>query len=189
MFNYLLAETAGEPAENTGLFGGENWIMWVIIGVVLVLMVVMTIIPQRKRKKEQETMMNNIQVGAKIMTIGRMVGRITQVNADNTLIVNVGTEQSPTLIVIDRQAVGLVLEAVTPVAAPAPAVEDAPQEDASDAIEGEVAEEAVVEEAVAEETVVDEAVVEETVVEETVAEEAPAEEVEKPKKASKKSKK
>ncbi len=184
MFNYLLAE--GEATtENTGLFGGNNWIMWVIIGVVLVLMVVMTIIPQRKRKKEQEQMMNNIQVGAKIMTIGRMVGRITQVNADNTLIVNVGTEQNPTLIVIDRQAVGLVLEAVTPVAAPAPAVEETPAEEA---IEGEVAEETVVDEAVVEETVVEETVeeaTEEVAVEETVAEEV----VEEPKKASKKSKK
>ena len=59
------------------------------------------------------------------MTIGRMVGKITQVNSDNTLIVNVGTENNPTLIVIDRQAVGLVLEnAAAPQPAPAPAVEE-----------------------------------------------------------------
>ncbi len=76
------------------------------------------------------------------MTIGRMVGKITQVNADNTLIVNVGTENSPTLIVIDRQAVGLVLENVA-VAAPA-VTEAAPAEET-------VAEEAPVEEAVVEE--------------------------------------
>ena len=101
----------------------QYW-MYIAIGVVLVVMIVLTIIPQKKRQKEQKQMMDSIQVGTKIMTIGRMVGKITQVNADNTLIVNVGTENSPTYIVIDRQAVGLVLEAV-PVAAPAP-VEETP---------------------------------------------------------------
>ena len=98
-------------------------IMYIVIGVVLVLMIALSIIPQRKRKKQQEQMMNSLAVGTKIMTIGRMVGKIAQVNADNTLVVNVGTDDNPTLIVIDRQAVGLVLEAV---AAPAPTAPEAP---------------------------------------------------------------
>ena len=123
----------------------QYW-MYIAIGVVLVVMIVLTIIPQKKRQKEQKQMMDSIQVGTKIMTIGRMVGKITQVNADNTLIVNVGTENSPTLIVIDRQAVGLVLENVA-VAAPA-----------------------VTETAPAEETVAEDALVEETVVEEKTEE-------------------
>lgn len=126
----------------------QYW-MYIAIGVVLVVMIVLTIIPQRKRQKEQKAMMDSITVGTKIMTIGRMVGKITQVNADNTLIVNVGTESSPTYIVIDRQAVGLVLEAV-PVAAPAaPVVEEAPVEEvAADDIAADTTEEAPVEEAV-----------------------------------------
>lgn len=101
----------------------SSTIMYIVIGVVLVLMIALSIIPQRKRKKQQEQMMNSLAVGTKIMTIGRMVGKIAQVNADNTLVVNVGTDDNPTLIVIDRQAVGLVLEAV---AAPAPAAPEAP---------------------------------------------------------------
>ena len=120
----------------------QYW-MYIAIGVVLVVMIVLTIIPQRKRQKEQKAMMDSITVGTKIMTIGRMVGKITQVNADNTLIVNVGTENSPTLIVIDRQSVGLVLENVA-VAAPAVTEEAAPVEETA-------AEEAPVEEAVVEE--------------------------------------
>ena len=122
----------------------QYW-MYIAIGVVLVVMIVLTIIPQKKRQKEQKAMMDSITVGTKIMTIGRMVGKITQVNADNTLIVNVGTENSPTLIVIDRQAVGLVLENV-PVAAPV-------VEEAAPAAEEEKVEEAPVEEVAAEETV------------------------------------
>ena len=105
-------------------------------------MIVLTIIPQKKRQKEQKAMMDSITVGTKIMTIGRMVGKITQVNADNTLIVNVGTENSPTYIVIDRQAVGLVLEAV-PVAAPAPVAEEPAEAPVEEVAEEPAAEEVV----------------------------------------------
>ena len=95
-----------------------NWWLYIVIGVVLVGMILLTVIPQKKRQKQQQQMMDSLAVGTKIMTIGRMVGKITQINPDNTLVINVGTELSPTLIVIDRNAVGLVLENV---AAPAPA--------------------------------------------------------------------
>lgn len=101
-------------------------IMFVVLAVVVVLMIVLTIIPQKKRQKQQQEMMNSLAVGTKIMTIGRMVGRITQINSDNTLHVNVGTDENPTVIVIDRNAVGLVLENVAaPVAPAAPAEEKA----------------------------------------------------------------
>lgn len=95
-----------------------NWWLYIVIGVVLVGMILLTVIPQKKRQKQQQQMMDSLAVGTKIMTIGRMVGKITQINPDNTLVINVGTELSPTLIVIDRNAVGLVLENV---AAPATA--------------------------------------------------------------------
>lgn len=111
MLNSLIL-AAEETAKNK-----NGWIMYVVIGVVLVLMIVLTIVPQKKRQKEQQNMMNSLCVGTKLMTVGGIVGKITQVNADNTLIVNVGTEANPTLIVIDKKAVGYVLEKV---AAPAP---------------------------------------------------------------------
>ena len=104
--------------------GMPEWVMYVIIGVVLVGMIVLTIIPQKKRQKQQQEMMNSLAVGTKIMTIGRLVGKIVQINGDNTLHVNVGTEENPTIIVIDRNAVGLVLENIAPPAAPV--VADAP---------------------------------------------------------------
>ena len=121
MFTNLIAEEAAK-----GNFLTENpWITYVILGVLLVGMLVMTIIPQRKRRKEHEQMMNSLTVGTKIMTIGRMVGKITQVNSDNTLMINVGTDENPTLILIDRGAIGMVLEGT---AQPAP-VATAPVEE------------------------------------------------------------
>ncbi len=130
MFNILqiLAES-GAGAGTTTQSKIPSWVMYVVIGVVLVLMIVLTIIPQKKRQKEQQNMMNSLCVGTKLMTVGGMVGKITQVNSDNTLIINVGTDANPTLIVIDKKAVGYVLEKVAaPVeAAPAePAQEEAP---------------------------------------------------------------
>lgn len=116
----------GENMFNSLLALDTQIIMYIVLGVVLVLMIVLTIIPQKKRQKQQQQMMSSLAIGTKIMTIGRMVGKITQVNADNTLIINVGTDANPTLIVIDRQAVGLVLENV---AAPAQSYQPAPVSD------------------------------------------------------------
>ena len=107
------------------------WAMYVIIGVVFVVMIVLTVVPQKKRQKEQQNMLNNLTVGTKLMTVGGIVGKITQVNADNTLIVNVGTENNPTLIVIDKKAVGYVLEKVdAPQAPQASATEEKKEENA-----------------------------------------------------------
>lgn len=155
LFNtLLLAENAADATKKND---DKAWIMWVIIGVVLVLMIVLTIVPQKKRQKEQQKMMNSLNVGTKLMTVGGIVGKITQVNTDNTLIINVGTENSPTLIVIDKKAVGYVLEGVAMPAAPVaeeqpavqetPAVEEEPFEETTDVAEVEEAEETEVNEA------------------------------------------
>ncbi len=113
--SFLLAAEEGGGNSKT-----SSIIVWVVIGVVLVLMIALTIIPQKKRQKEQQKMMDSLTVGTKLMTVGGLVGVIVQVNADNTIIINAGTVAAPTLIVIDRKAVGYVLEAVAaPVDAPA----------------------------------------------------------------------
>ena len=119
LFNTVLAGINEFLTEN-------SWVSYVILGVLLVGMLAMSIIPQRKRRKEHEQMMNSLTVGTKIMTIGRLVGKITQVNSDNTLLVNVGTDDNPTVILIDRGAIGMVLEGIS-----APVVEapTAPQEE------------------------------------------------------------
>ena len=95
---------------------GENIWVVVVLGVLLVGMIIMTIIPQKKRQKQQQEMMNNLVVGAKIMTIGRIVGKIVAMNAaDNTIVLNVGSDENPTLITIEKNGVGIVMDAVKPV--------------------------------------------------------------------------
>ena len=103
MFANLIAADAAAK-------GLPTWAMYLILGGVLVLMLGFSFFQNKKRTKQHNDMMNSLTVGTKIMTIGRMVGKIAQVNSDNTLVINVGTDIEPTLIVIDRAAIGMVLE-------------------------------------------------------------------------------
>ena len=123
----MLINLIAQDAAQGNFLEKNPWITYVILGVLLVAMLAMSIIPQRKRRKEHEQMMNSLTIGTKIMTIGRMVGKIAQVNADNTVIINVGTDENPTLILIDRGAIGMVLENVAPVAPVAPEMPEVPE--------------------------------------------------------------
>lgn len=86
--------------------GGSSWPILVIMGVFFVLMIVMTIVPQRKQKKKMAEMLSSIQVGDKIMTIGGFVGIIVSVDAEtDRYVINVGSEEQPTLVTIIKNAV------------------------------------------------------------------------------------
>ncbi len=105
MFNYIFSAT-------------QSWVMPVILGVFFVLMIVMTIIPQRKQKKKQAEMFNSIQVGDKIMTIGGFVGTIVEYDAANDqYVVNVGTVENPTHVVIIKNAIRTKMSGDTAAAA------------------------------------------------------------------------
>lgn len=81
----------------------NQWVSIAILAVFFVLMIVMTIIPQRKRKKEYQDLMSNLSVGDKVMTIGRLIGKIYAIDDDSKQVtLNVGTDESETLIVIDK---------------------------------------------------------------------------------------
>lgn len=87
------------------------WVSIAILAVFFVLMIVMTIIPQKKRKKEYQDLMNNLSVGDKVMTIGRLIGKIYAIDDDSKQVtLNVGTDESETLIVIDKNAIATVID-------------------------------------------------------------------------------
>ncbi len=94
MFNNILAADA------------SSWLMPVILGVFFVLMIVMTIVPQRKQKKKMQEMINSIQIGDKIMTIGGFVGTIVEYDAaTDHYVINVGTPENPTNVTIIKNAI------------------------------------------------------------------------------------
>lgn len=93
------------------MFGNSSWPILVIMGVFFVLMIVMTIVPQRKQKKKMAEMLSSITTGDKIMTIGGFVGVIMSIDAENDrYLINVGTEESPTIVTVIKNSVRTKLE-------------------------------------------------------------------------------
>ncbi len=121
MLNYL-----GMMAE------GDNSGIWLIIimAVFLVLILVTSYLPQKKRQKEMMNMLSNLTVGDEIKTIGGMIGKITAIEESGLLVINVGTEENPTLIKIDKVAIYSVARKpeAQPVEPVAEAKEEAPAE-------------------------------------------------------------
>lgn len=92
-----------------------QYTMFLVLGGFVILMIVMTIIPQRSQKKKQETMMNSIQLGDRIMTIGGFVGAVEEYDPSNDqYVINVGTPENPTHVTIVKHAIRQRLDGSRP---------------------------------------------------------------------------
>lgn len=159
--------------------GAKKGLMFGLLAVVLVGMIVFSFISNKKNKKNQATLNSQIKVGARVRTAAGMLGYITQVNVDNTIIVNCGTEEAPNFVCMVSQAVAEVL-----VPAPKTPEEIAAEKEAEELIEAKknAKENKEVKEEIKEENNAEPAVVvapvEEIVVEEEIVEiaEEPAKE-------------
>lgn len=102
----VLMEAAAEGTKKN-----TSWILWVVLGVLIVGMMVMSIIPKKKQQKKAQEMMQSIKVGTKIKTIGGFVGTINQINNnDNTFVLDLSFAQDGSnLVTIDRSAVYTVM--------------------------------------------------------------------------------
>lgn len=104
--------TLGEDAAKG--FGTSNIIMIVVLLVLMVAMFAMSIIPQKKRQKKAQEMVDSIKAGSKVKTIGGFVGEVTKVdNANNVFVLDISANRDGSVMVtIDRSAIYMVLEAV-----------------------------------------------------------------------------
>ena len=143
-------ESATDSSSSSSAASGNKypWVQWVLIGVLVVVIIVFMILSRRSQKKkqqEQENMLNAIQPGNKVKTIGGICGIVVEVcPEDNTFILETGSEASgKSYLKFDKQSV-YQTDAVAKKAEPAP-VEEAPAEEAP-AVEAP-AEEAPAEEA------------------------------------------
>ena len=128
-----------------------NWVVWVIFGVMIVGMILLTVLPNKKRQKEYQQMQDNLRVGTKVMTIGRLIGVITKVYSDGTIELDVGTPGAPVVITINREAIAVNLTAQAQAAAQKAAAANQPKAEAKaeevvEAKEGEETSEAATEE-------------------------------------------
>ena len=106
LFNLLDSATTSSPTSG----GGGGWMSWVlIIGLVLVIVVFMVLNSRsaKKRQKETQAMLDAIQPGNKVKTIGGVCGIVVEVNPeDNTFILETGTEATgKSYLKFDKQAV------------------------------------------------------------------------------------
>lgn len=92
-------EASGETPQK-----GNNIIMWVIFGVLIVGMVLMMIIPNRKQKKRNEEMMARLCIGAIVTTIGGIRGEVVQLDEKYIWLLT-GIDGDKTTMQFVRQAI------------------------------------------------------------------------------------
>ena len=82
-FLFLTGETAANGAQTQ-----EGSLLGMLLPVILIFVVFyfMLIRPEKKRKKEVDSMRNSIKVGDKVTTIGGIIGVVTYVNNDEDVI-------------------------------------------------------------------------------------------------------
>lgn len=103
LFN-LLEETA-QTGNKT-----NNWLSWVLIGVLVVVMVgAMFVMNKKSKKRQQEAdeLINAVKPGNKVKTIGGVCGIVVEVDKEeNTFVLETGSETSGKCYMkFDRQAI------------------------------------------------------------------------------------
>ncbi len=139
LFNLLNSASASSSAVQ-----GSNTGSWVMIAVLFGIIIVFMFVNRRSQKKRQEetqNMLDSIQPGNKVKTIGGICGVVVEVcPEDNTFVLETGTEESgKSYIKFDKQAVyqtdAVAKKEEAPVEeqveAPVETVEEAPFEEAA----------------------------------------------------------
>lgn len=94
-------------ANGSTAFGGNIVTVILMYAVVIGAFYFIAIRPQSKRKKNEEKMRNNVQIGDNITTIGGIVGRVVGIKEDaNELVLETGSDRAK--IRIKRWAIGSI---------------------------------------------------------------------------------
>ena len=97
MYN-LLVNTMGLLAEDADKKSGlPSWVMWVVLGAVVVLLFAWFFFSSRKNKQKQKEYVEQLDAiapGNKVKTAGGICGIVVEVCDDNTVIIKTGSEDS-----------------------------------------------------------------------------------------------
>ena len=83
--------------------------MWGMIGIYVVFFGLLYLIffrPQQKKRKKEEAMRKNAEIGDEVTTIGGICGKIVGIKDENTLILETGSDRAK--IRVKRWAIGSV---------------------------------------------------------------------------------
>ncbi|HEY8443639.1 MAG TPA: preprotein translocase subunit YajC [Clostridia bacterium] len=112
MIQFLLETTSGGSFK-------DNWVLLVLIGVLLIVFMVVPAFTQSRKNKKYKEMIDKIQIGDEIMTIGGIVGKITEVKdlspTDKHIVIETGAGDNKSTIVLDVNA---IFKVVNPAIAP-----------------------------------------------------------------------
>ena len=95
-------------APLVGQTGSNPYMSFVFIGAMIVVFYFFMIRPQSKKAKDQRTFMESLQKGDKVVTIAGMHGRITKINENGTLEVEIDNNVK---VIMERS--GLSMELTT----------------------------------------------------------------------------
>ena len=102
----FLGYFASEAAEATEEVVGNNWasILSMILPLVLMVLIFYFLIirPEKKRNKETQEMLENIQVADEVITNGGIIGRVLSVQKD-TVLIETGSDRTKIRVV--KQAI------------------------------------------------------------------------------------
>lgn len=106
MLYSILTNTEGSQTTAAN----DQWMSWVLIGVVIVLVIVMLVVSSRRNKKRQqeaEKLINSVRPGNKVKTIGGVCGIVVEVDdEENTFVLETGSEASGKCYMkFDKQAI------------------------------------------------------------------------------------
>ena len=101
-FFTVFAGEAAESAQQTG--GGLTSILSLVVPLVLMVLIFYFLIirPEKKRNKETQEMLENIQVADEVITNGGIIGRVLSVQKD-TVLIETGSDRTKIRVV--KQAI------------------------------------------------------------------------------------
>ena len=102
-------------APTSGSSPSAGWTNLIFIGALFVVMYLFMIRPQTKKAKDQKNFIESLQKGDKIVTVAGIHGRISRVNENGTLEVEIDTN---THVIMERS--GISMEYTKALQAPAP---------------------------------------------------------------------
>jgi preprotein translocase subunit YajC len=101
-----LLAAAPPPQSISDLFGGGGLVGFLVpMAVIFAIFYFFIVRPQRKREQEHEEMVENLEKGDQIVTIGGIHGTIRRIDDDSVL---VQVDSNSTKLRIDKQAIANV---------------------------------------------------------------------------------
>ena len=106
LFSIFLAAAEASTSSGAETGSSNSWVIFIVLGAILVLMLVYSFYSNKRREKQGAEMLSLIKVGAKVKTIGGFVGTIEKIDEEKALLtLNIGIEDSPTYVVIDKTCI------------------------------------------------------------------------------------